>query len=887
QNPNTTGTRSLCLPIHSKEHCVLYACRQWRREAATMAEEDFFSDDDLDDIPANTLDRLEQQAFRSTQQFNANPQLPRHVQQQQPPQSSRPPVPLRKQAHTASSLNRPGSAKNLPWRPPQSTFGRPSQKPPQPQIPSAPPASAPRPPSSDYGFDDEDVIDLDEPSTIIQPAPQIQPHRPSYQQRPAQRNGGRASAALDPETAAAFAAADEELGSQTFGRWPQAVIPQRPKASQAGTSMDMAALQARIAELEAEQARLRASEQQARDEARAKQGEIAIVRSNQEKTTKQYEARISVMQRLHAEEAAKSKAELEAQRKEREKMETDNRFLQHDLAQEAERTKRLTGPSRAQGTQRQTPRKSKRTALGDGFDDGELHMTTSPSRSRDKLRGDLTPKAGAKRKRPAHDSPVHSLSFTQPPAQLRHESTGGQSAASFASTAAPDRVTAKKDDRYEFMQLLLNHFPHEGHATMVESLAKYSFPSQPTKTLSSIFMHDISYLSDDESLPLKVAEVCIGLWSKCIAEKYFAPFYMILELVRFALQTQTSAAKSQLLEQAVPLCIQTIDLIAIPTYRASTNRKFAASLDRKAFDEQADEIDVERVLELLQDLCNAASLQGERIETFWRTMEQQFVLLMLNKAQPIGQVMTLLEMLQTAAREATFGVIAHDATRQPELERGMIDRLTNLLFEVLEAAQGEEPYSDAEILELRIEVLKVLRQMCQTDHGGMLLVQNRSAIGRLVRFLDAHVRKLYHTRPTYGLSEEEKPRKSATHDLLAQCVNITVRLIYHLLRVYGDNFDFVPKLHAVHGGYHKFLVSMTRIAFTEQHIFEAGIEDEAAEAAHRILDSVLGPEDGEAVMKAIETPRGTRGSTTEKATTSGERTHGDSQMDDTTMSEPG
>ncbi|EME86950.1 uncharacterized protein MYCFIDRAFT_115265, partial [Pseudocercospora fijiensis CIRAD86] len=742
-------------------------------------EEDFFSDDDLDDIPANTLDRLEQQAFRSTQQqLNPNPQLPRHVQQQQPPQSSRPP-----------------------------------------------------------------------PSTIIQPAPQIQPHRPSYQTRPVQRNGGRVSAALDPETAAAFAAADEELDGQTFGRWPQAVIPQLSKPVQAGASMDMAALQARIAELEAEQARLRLSEQQARDEARAKQGEIAIVRSNQEKTTKQYEARISVMQRLHAEEAAKSKAELEAQRKEREKMETDNRFLQHDLAQEAERTKRLTVPSRAKNTQRETPRKIKRTALGDGFDDGELHMTTSPSRSRDKLRGDLTPKAGAKRKRPAHDSPVHSLSFTQPPAQLRHESTGGQSAVPFASTGPPEQATTKRDGRYEFMQQLLNHFPHEGHAATVESLAKYSFPSQPTKTLSSILMHDISYISNDESLPLRVAEVCISLWSKCLAEEYLAPFYLILELVRFALRTQSSAAKSQLLEQAIPLCTQTIELIAIPTYRASTNRKFAASMDRRKFEEQADEIDVERVLEFLQDLCHAASLQGERIEIFWKTMEQQFVLLMLNKAQPIGQVMTLLEMLQTATRETTFGVIAQNATRQAEFERGTIDRLTNLLFEVLEAAQGEEAYSDAEILELRIEVLKVLRQMCQTDHGGTLLVQNRSAIGRLVRFLDAHVKKLYQARPTYGLSSEEERHNSTTHDLLAKCVNVTVRLIYHLLRVYGDNFDFVPKLHAVHGGYHKFLVSMTRIAFTEQHIFEAGIEDEAAEAAHRILDSVLGPEDGEAVMK--------------------------------------
>jgi hypothetical protein len=79
------------------------------------------------------------------------------------------------------------------------------------------------------------------------------------------------------------------------------------------------------------------------------------------------------------------------------------------------------------------------------------------------------------------------------------------------------------------------------------------------------------------------------------------------------------------------------------------------------------------------------------------------------------------------------------------------------------------------------------------------------------------------------------------------------------MRTYSDTFEVVPKLHAVHGGYHKFLVSLTRVAFSEQMVFEAGIEDEVAEAAHGILDNVLGPEDGEAIMSAIETPRGTKG----------------------------
>lgn len=819
---------------------------QWLVQGTAMDDDGFFSDDDLDGIPDATLRQLEQAAVavqRSTQAATAP--------------APAPPPPLRKQAHTAASLSRPGSVNRyVPFRPPQPS--RPSQ----PKVHSAPPASAPRAPSSDYGYDDEDVIDLDEPSMVIQPA------------RPAARYGARQEVEADPETAAAFAAADEELdGSHTFGRWPR---PQPEQQQQHALS----AMQARIVELEAAHARLKQSEYRAREEARVKQGEIAIVRGNQEKITRQYEARISVMQRLHADEAAKAKAELEAQRKEREKMQTDNRFLQHDLAREAERANRVNAARPKSTLQGTTPRKSRRGARGDGFDDDEVRMA-SPSRSfnGEKSRGDQTPKMGAKRKRPAHDSPV-ALSFAQqPPQPLRTESTEQNTA-----STAPESVVIK-DTRYDFMQLILNHTPHEGHEATVESLAKYSFPSKPGKTLSSLFIHDISYrpISDDGGLPLVVSRSLLSIWSKCLEEKYFGPFYLILDLLRFVLYTERSFVKAQLLEEAIPLCTRTIDFIAVPISRASKNPNFAANMDTKAFNELANELDVERVMEFLYSLCSAAHLTADRIDTFWSTIDFGFTLQMLGKAQPISQITTVLQMLATSSRELTFGVIPPDPTKQREVEKAIVERLTNLLFENPEAPKDEHSYSIEEKLELRVEVLDVFHKMCYTGHGGLLLVQQKSAIGRFIRFLDAQMSRLYQARPTVGLLPRPDDCLEA-HDLIAKSINMVVRILHHLLRTY--EVEVVPKLHVVHGGYHKFLVSLTRVAFSEQLVLEAGIEDEVAEAAHNILDNVLGPEDGDAVMKAIETPRGTKGSTTEKATTlgGGDASQGD---DDTTMSELG
>ena len=248
-------------------------------------EDDSFLDDDLDDIPDNTLVELERNAISSTQRQRHSP-------------APSPAINLRKQAHNASSLYRSQkTTKNLAWRPPR------LQQPGSQARPAVSNAQAPT--SSDYGFDEENVIDLDEPSMVIHPA-----SGPSARNVSRPTSSRAASRTIDPETAAAFAAADAEIGGGTQ-QWAQAPHLQHKKRNDPDTN----ALMARIAELEAEQSRLQRLEQEARRAAATKQGEIAIVRAKEEKAAKEYERRLSVMQKLHADEAAKQKAELDTMRK--------------------------------------------------------------------------------------------------------------------------------------------------------------------------------------------------------------------------------------------------------------------------------------------------------------------------------------------------------------------------------------------------------------------------------------------------------------------------------------------------------------------------------------------------------------------------------------------
>jgi len=102
------------------------------------------------------------------------------------------------------------------------------------------------------------------------------------------------------------------------------------------------------------------------------------------------------------------------------------------------------------------------------------------------------------------------------------------------------------------------------------------------------------------------------------------------------------------------------------------------------------------------------------------------------------------------------------------------------------------------------------------------------------------------------------------HGLIIQTINTTVRILHHILRSFDELIDLTQKVNVERGGYHAFLIGMTRVAFSEQLVLEAGIETDVVEAAHDILDNVLSPEEGEAIVKAVQTPSGTRSTTTRR-----------------------
>jgi hypothetical protein len=276
------------------------------------------------------------------------------------------------------------------------------------------------------GFDDE-VINLDEPLP-----PQLRPTRSHTQPAPPQDE----ATSREQWRQQRYGASSRQDG-QRESRQP---IPQAQDRLLEDQSMidapeeqsfDVDTLQSRIAELEGQQATHKKTAEDAKAAFMSKTGEIAIVRANHDKTAKEYERRLAVMQQLHAEEVAKQRAELDRLRRDRDKVETDNRFLQHDLAQEAERSK---GPRRtlairpsngtkpaetAQPSPTSTPKKDKSLTIRDGFNDDEV-IFISPTKAKERSKAS-TPK-GVKRKRTipeANQSPGSALPMIHDESPMR------------------------------------------------------------------------------------------------------------------------------------------------------------------------------------------------------------------------------------------------------------------------------------------------------------------------------------------------------------------------------------------------------------------------------------------------------------------------------------
>ncbi|KAL9050819.1 MAG: hypothetical protein Q9162_006406 [Coniocarpon cinnabarinum] len=775
------------------------------------------------------------------------------------------------------------------------------------------------PPSSDYGLqDDEEVIDLDAPprSKVVTAwqnpqslaAKGNETFQSSQHARPqdevtqrenwrVQRYGAAAQRRLPtfrpPRPTSSTGNTVLSQLSQQVQSQQQVAQPLRQTQTEAGaqavngaaTTLDAAALQKRVAELERAHSALIQENQSAKAQAFAKAGEISIVRANQEKTIKEYEAKLASLQELSAQETARHKAEMDAAKKDREQMETSNKFLQHDLAQETDRARHArralkSGNEnvRPRPSPASTPKKKSSLPFRDGFNDDEV-IAISPSKSKEKPQPGTPTKPPSKRKRVEHDSPTKQLSFSdqdtsfqveqgEPPVQLN------------AVLPLRTREKTEVERRSDLIQAVLEHRQPDDRRT-IELLTALSLPSEPETTLSSSVydaLHDVQSVEKSSDCAVQFCSQMTILWVKCLGEQYCQAIPLVLSLLMDVVVRSSNEVARQTATEIVPLVVQTADLVATPRARRWMN-----PVANKGPDPEVEiyikPLDCLQLMHVVAQKC----VDDERaLKTFWSCIEHDFILVMLHKAQPLEESISMLDVVGLSVLEHSFGAISKAVgdgeeyttnQRQHQNEYNLVSRLANLLadkrdqqrqnpagtedtgVEASSVSRSDEASNDTPLqsvtsagneltaFDLRIAALHRLTHLCSTDHGGKMLASHRFATGRIIRFMHESILSMYDYHPK-------------THGLATACVNHSVMLLAHLCFVHSDTLDLRTRLAAEPSGHHKHLVALSRVAFSQgESVIEEGIWTESAEAAHRMLDEFLSPEEGDAVVSVFSSMR--------------------------------
>ncbi|RAL11401.1 putative DNA repair protein Rad26 [Aspergillus homomorphus CBS 101889] len=770
-------------------------------------EDDFFSDDGFDDLPPGTLYQLEQNAYRATQ-------APSQLQQQPLPELTASSRPYTRPHHAIISGDNLGASNAALQPPPRLHTGL----------------------TNDY--DDWDIGELD--AEVLEDGVAIQSDNVLKQASAFATPAHHGDPLPHAENNDFRADADDE-----YGYLPD---PMEIEGMDLGGSSQFAELHRTHAELSEKLAMENKRYKQLLDEltaaksmAETKTGEIAIIRANQAKVTHDYDRQMTALRKAMAEQAARHREEVEAARAEGKMLATENAFLKQDLAEEAMRINQLKAKARVEEkAPPMTPKKTRVLPFRDGFDDDEI-LAISPSKSAKSKRA--TPTVPGKRKRklsqgsptPLQLSPQAEPPPIEPPEDLSDDEM---------VDVPPEQITPDvKNFDSSIVKRILNHRTIPGGSPDIEIMAGLAFPSDPEQMLSTALLGETAKL-DFGNYMVEYARAITSLWGRALSEKYYLPIPMFMSIMGLLISMNVQSHDSDLVEHLVPILQESGDINGVPRFKHSpVSRPNLGQVRKTPLSELEPLVDSTEAMSLLfQMACHRMHVERE-MATFWRCMRYDFVLMMLNCSQPLKDISLMLGLLSTSIREGSFGSILGTEQDQTANENYIVDRVANLLSETPQLDEGQDPYLPREVCSMRQEALSFLTTVAfnskapDSTHGSLTLASHPTVLARLIRSMHDEMHALYTSPP-------EK-------DVHASMVNGLMRLVYGVIQRHREQVDLQAKLCRVAGGKQKFLVVLTRLAFSEGVMLEAGITDDTVEMAHEILDDAVNPQEAEALLEAF------------------------------------
>lgn len=639
-------------------------------------DDDTFYDDDFPDIPDDEFRQLEQNAISSTQREWTFVETRRQLPPKAIGSSSvqRPVVSLQDR--------RPASHSHAPRNLLQQQRGR---------------IQNTSTDSFDSAILDEDGLPLvveERPRGLPQRQPDETTAREQWRKdRFAQPNLQASQRVRQPYRQPAQVNAPQSIQPQAYpGVVRQVEQPRRePTAVSTAALYEEDTLRRKIEELEA-------SLQQANEEIITRRGEIATIRGKQDEASRKHQRELSVIKKGRQEEAEKHKAAINSLVSEKDVIVDKIRILNHELDEETRRVQALQKqlkerPLKDKPTNVNTTPKRNANSLRDGFDDEDL-MIISPVKSGRRSKPG-TPTANRKRKFPAGNE------LNVQPLVLRPSGTAPE----IRTEPVPEQpkgiksVTVTRKDReterhLRLVQQVLAFRPNGSQEVLVEQLTRYHFPSEPTKSLSSIVLLATAGLTGNH-LPGHLLQIFIELWTRARKEKYHTCVKVLIEVIGFIIDMDVFVIDSDIIKNILPVIQSTAEVNAVARFHLLVKKDWMDNPEKKKPEIDKD-LNTTSCLDLLHTIACLMSDEPELIKQFWALVQTDFILMMLNACQPISDVTVVLQLLATSILPTTFGNICQ-VDQQSRMETYITDRVCYLLWEQPKILGSETRYPCAAI----------------------------------------------------------------------------------------------------------------------------------------------------------------------------------------------
>ncbi|TIC99425.1 hypothetical protein CH35J_004910 [Colletotrichum higginsianum] len=585
-------------------------------------------------------------------------------------------------------------------------------------------------------------------------------------------------------------------------------------------------------------------------------GEVSIIRTNSTKAEQDHAAEVARLKKQNAEQAARQERAVEAAVAAERQATTELQFLQRDMKDASSRPRpRETAPiPAAPGTT--TPKKTTKTwGMADGFDDMDIAL--SPSKTRGKTRdagpvavplSERTPTKG-KRKRPTVDSPVMALETHAEDIIMVDEVATVPSAVRH-SGPVPNTLP------FEFLQVILDHGSLHGEPPTFDILSRYSYPSDPATSFASLIFRELPLMgnpSNPVQLLIDFARhvVLVPQIIEELVPVLQQSIYMVAEARFKSIDGNISSDSNA---EAMQQQVDTTYILSLLHASAAACATTLTETDNGVQTRQAG---------------------------FWQLVTLDLVLILLTPKQRLDDIIGMLDMLCTSTLPSSIGPII-PGKEPDSVARMVIDKVSLNLVDLPRAASSTGQNHAVRCAVLRTLMAFARTPYGARQIAGHVSVIPRlvTALSELVDVLydipDPVVNAVSGGGPTQARRDgavsatPDNPRESAdglgndddddddTDDGGRSGPSLLISQIILLLHTLvtdpntANVANILQKLSVSHGGSQRYILSLSRLNFAEEDlVYEAAVDADTVDRAHELLELAVTPDEGDSIAASF------------------------------------